>query len=355
MTADTGSIEEFRDKYDDGTISDSSEIFRKWKADRFLNESVVGGVALADLIHEDGLNDQVSEEVLHAFQNLTGGNVDTYEEARDRIAEQIGPGGDGVSQQWISTIKGRIGENQFQQNANDLPGDARLAEKSNQEAYDVVYTSPEGETRYVDVKTSDSPYSIADKMESTQQKLDAGEITTPDGEVVHEVEYAVPRDVSDKVREEAADRGVDLGVIPMETGADEAAGTVEASVGAVGPEAIEGLFQELAAGTAAMGAIHGMVHGFLVYKGSKQVSQAVVDATEETALSGTGFSAGLMVESVFREAALAGEPMAMAVVFGTSVSVRVLLSDFVKRGEYAEWMNRRNGRLDELTTRVQAT
>lgn len=347
------SIDEFEDKHDKGTISDSSEVFRKWKADRLLNESVAGGVILADLIHEDGLNDQVPEEVLRAFRNLTDGEVSTYEEARDRIAGQIGPGGDGVSQQWISTIKGRIGENQFQQSAEELPGDARLADESNQEAYDVVYTSPQGETRYVDVKTSDSPHYIADDMESTQQKLDAGEITTPDGEVVQEVEYAVPEGISEKVQEEAADRGVDLGVIPMETGADEAASTVEASVGAVGPEAIEGLFQELAAGTAALGAVHGMVQGFLVYKGSKQMTQAVVDAAEETALSGTGLSAGLVVESAFREAALAGEPMAMMVVFGTSVSVRALLSDFVKRGEYVRWMERRNNRFNELTETVR--
>lgn len=354
MSTEVSSIEKFQDEHDNGEAFDSSEIFRKWKADRLLNESVAGGVVLADLIHEDGLNDQVSEEVLGAFRNLTGGEVDTYEEARDRIAEQIGPEGDGVSQQWVSMIKGRIGENQFQQSAEELPGDARLADESNQEAYDIVYTSPGGETRYVDVKTSDSTYNIVDKMESTQQKLDAGEITTPEGEVVREVEYAVPEGVSEKVREEADERGVDLEVIPMETGADEAARTVEASVGAVGPEAIEGLFQELAAGTAAMGAVHGMVQGFLVYKGSKQMSQAVVDAAEETALSGTGFSAGLVVESAFREAALAGEPMAMAVVFGTSVSVRVLLSDFIKRGEYTQWMERRNGRLDELTLKVKS-
>ncbi len=352
MRTDVNGIRDFKRKHGDDVTPGSSAVFQKWKADRILNESVVGGVVLADLIHEDGLNDQVPEEVLGAFRNLTDGEVDTYEEARDRIAEQIGPGGDGVSQQWISTIKGRIGENQFRQSANELPGNARLADESNQEAYDVVYTSPQDETRYVDVKTSDSPYNIVDKMESTQRKLDAGEITTPDGRVVREVEYAVPEGISEKVREEAADRGVDLGVIPMETGADEAASTVEASVGAVGPEAIEGLFQELAAGTAAMGAIHGMVQGFLVYKGSKQMNQAVADAAEETALSGAGFSAGIMVESAFREAALAGEPMAMAVVFGTSVSVRTLLSDFVKRAEYVRWMERRNKRFDELITSV---
>lgn len=346
-------IEDFQEAHGPGA-SDSSEIFRRWKADRLLNESVAGGVILADLIEEDGLNDQVSEEVLDAFRNLTGGEVETYEEARNRIAEQIGSGESGASQQWISTIKGRVGENQFQQSADELPGDARLADESNQEAYDVVYTSPQGETRYVDVKTSDSSDYIVDEMESTQQQLDAGEVTTPDGEVVREVEYAVPEGTADKVQEEAASRGVDLGVIPMETGADEAAGTVEASVGAVGPEAIENLFQELAAGTAAMGAIHGMVQGFLVYKGSKQVNQAIVDAAEETALSGTGLSAGLVVESALREAALTGEPMTMALVFGTSVSVRAVLSDFVKRGEYASWMQRRNDRLDELMADVQA-
>lgn len=352
MSEQVGGIEDFKEKYE-YPANNSSEIIRRWKADRLLNESIGGGVVLADLIHEDGLNDQVPEEVLGAFRNLTGGEVHTYEGARDRIAEQIGPGGEGVSQQWVSTIKGRIGENQFRQSANELPGDVRLADESNQEAYDVVYTSPKGETRYVDVKTSDNLDYIVDEMESTQRKINAGEITTPDGEVVQEVEYAVPEGVSADVQKEAADRGIDLGVIPMETSADEAASTVEASVGAVGPEAIEGLFQELAAGTAAMGAIHGMVQGFLVYKGSKQVSQAVADAAEETALSGMGFSAGLVVESAFREAALAGEPMAMTLVFGTSVSVRALLNDFVKRAEYAMWMERRNNRLDELIVDLQ--
>jgi hypothetical protein len=61
-----------------------------------------------------------------------------------------------------------------------------------------------------------------------------------------------------------------------------------------------------------------------------------------------------VVESAFREAALAGEPVAMAAVFGTSLTVRVVLGDVVKRSDYAGWMHRQNAALEETIERVAA-
>ena len=347
-------IDEFAETHEHDRSGEAGDIFRKWKADRLLHASLGNGVILADLIHGDGLNDEVPDEVVDAFHNLTGGEVDSYAEARTRIAEQLREhDGDGVSDNWISVIKGRVGENRFLEHAEQIDGDLRLATDSNQEAYDVVHTTG-GETRYISVKTSGDPGYIVDEMEATRRKIEAGEVTTPEGEVVRDVEYAVPSPVSEDVQARAAERGLSADVIPMDTTSAEAAGVVEAGVDAVGPEAVENLFWELTGGTAAAAAIHGLREGFLVYKGAKEMNQAARDAAEETAVTGGGLTAGVVVESAFREAALAGEPVAMAAVFGTSVTVRVVLGDVVKRSDYAAWMHRQNAALEETMGRVAA-
>jgi hypothetical protein len=44
----------------------------------------------------------------------------------------------------------------------------------------------------------------------------------------------------------------------------------------------------------------------------------------------------------------------MAAVFGTSLTVRVVLGDVVKRSDYAAWMRRQNAALEETMGRVAA-
>ena len=345
-------IEEFADKYDAG---DTDGIFHRWKADDLLHGSIGPGVVLADLIHEDGLNDQVSEELRDAFRNLTSGEVHSYQEARERIAEALREGGSGVSQQWISTIKGRVGENQFLEAASEeVEGKVQLAELSDQKGYDIVYQPPGGDTRYIDVKTSGDPDYITSEMAETQAELEAGEITTPDGEVVADIEFAVPSNVFEEVQGQAAEQGLDLNLIPIDSPSWHATEIVEAGVDAVGPEAFEHLFEEIFVGTLTASALHSMREGFQVYKGAKNTQQAFEDAAEETALSGGSLGAGFVVESALREAALVGEPTTMAITFGSSIAVRTVLGDFAKRADHAELVTHQNARLRKNLETLQS-
>jgi len=340
------SIEEFANKYGNSEGDDS--IFYRWKADDLLQSAIGPGVVLADLIHEDGLNDQVSEELRDAFRNLTGGEVSSYQQARERIAEALQEGGGEVSHQWISTIKGRVGENQFLEAASEeVEGEVRLAEFSDQQGYDIVYQPPEGDARYIDVKTSGDPDYIVDEMAQTQSELEAAEVTTPTGEVVEDIEFAVPSNVFEDVQEQAAEQGVDLNLIPIDSPSWHATEVVEAGVDAVGPEAFEHLFEEIFVGTLTASALHSMREGFQVYKGAKNTHQAIEDAAEETALSGGSLGAGFVVESALREAALVGEPTTMAITFGSSIAVRTVLGDFAKRADHANLVSQQNTRLQK--------
>ena len=349
MTAD-----EFISKHDSTDTSHASTIFSRWKADRILNEAIGGGVILSDLIHGDGLGDQVSEDVLEAFHNLTGGKVHTYEQARERITEQLAENGGNVSSHWVSTIKGRYGENQFLEEADQLEGTVRLSGLNNQEGYDIVQVTPEGATRYIQVKTSDDPNYILREMESLNQKLEAGKVTTSDGEVVEKIEFAIPSTVSEEVRAEAKSQGLHVDVLPMETSASEAESAVQTSVDAVGPEAIDNLLLELAGGALVAGSLHTLRESFLVYKGAKDMRQAARSLGKETALTTGGLTAGLVVETALRDAALAGEPTIIGVTFATSVATRFALSDIAKRADYAQWVRVKRSRLDERIAQIRA-
>jgi len=346
--------EQFASKYASTDTSGGPEIYNRWRADRILHESIGSGIVLADLIHGDGLGDQVSRDVLDAFHNLTGGKVNTYGEARDRIADHLAENGGSVSSHWVSTIKGRYGENQFLENADQLEGAVRLSDLNSQEGYDIVQTTLEGASRYIQVKTSDDPGYILHEMASVQQKLEAGEITNPDGEVVDKIEFAIPSTVSDEVREKAASRGLNIDILPMETSASEAESVVHASADAVGPEIIDNLLIELAGGALLAGSLHAMREGFLVYKGAKDMKQAAASLGKETALTTGGLTAGLVVETALRDAALAGEPTIMALTFATSITTRIALGDVAKRVDHAQWVSAKTAGLERRTARLRA-
>jgi hypothetical protein len=349
MTAD-----EFASKYDSTDTSQASKIVNRWRADRILDESIGGGIVLADLVHEDGLGDQVPEGVLDAFHNLTGGEVSTYDQARERITQQLAENGGDVSTGWVSTIKGRYGESQFLENADQLEGTVRLSDFSNQEGYDIVQTTADGSSRYIQVKTTGNPDHVLHEMESLHQKVEAGEITTPEGEVVETIEFAVPSTISEEVQTEVASREMSLDVLPMETSATEAESAVKASADAIGPEVIDNLFLELAGGAVAAGALHTLREGFLVYKGAKDMNQAAASLGKETALTTGGVSAGLMVETALRDAALAGEPTVMALTFGASVATRFALGDIAKRADHAQWTSIKTSQLEDRIAKIRS-
>jgi hypothetical protein len=174
---------------------------------------------------------------------------------------------------------------------------------------------------------------------------EAGEITTPNGEIVGDVEIAIPSNVFEEVQSQASEQGIDLNLIPIDTPSWHATEIVEAGVDAVGPEAFEHLFEELFVGTLTASTLHAMRETFQVYKGAKNTKQAIKDGTEEAVLSGGSLGAGFVMESAFREAALVGEPTTMAITFGSSIAVRTVLGDFAKRADHVELVAHQNTRL----------
>jgi hypothetical protein len=145
-----------------------------------------------------------------------------------------------------------------------------------------------------------------------------------------------------------------LDVLPMETSATEAESAVKASADAIGPEVIDNLFLELAGGAVAAGALHTLREGFLVYKGAKDMNQAAASLGKETALTTGGVSAGLMVETALRDAALAGEPTVMALTFGASVATRFALGDIAKRADHAQWTSIKTSQLEDRIAKIRS-
>lgn len=289
----------------------------------------------------DGLRDQVSPELFEAFHALMGEKAQTYDQVRQILLDRLEDGPASVMGM-INKIKGQIGENRFMSHAATLGGEARLADLANQEAWDVAIDNAEGATQYVQVKMYQNPADIVRQIEVVEEKLTIpGRITDGD-KIVESIDYAIPTDTYDAVQEQLLNLGIEANLIPMESSALEAGAVVQAGFDNVGPRAIEHLFGQLLISGASAAVLHGLVNGFMLYKGAKDASSFLCDTTSETSLTVSGIAAGMGVEAVLSRLALIGGVPTYVLVLTTSITTRSVLKRVLSRRGYVQWLDEQN-------------
>ena len=198
---------------------------------------------------------------------------------------------------FVNKLKGQIGENNFQRAVGSA---AQLATDGSQEGWDIAVAQPDGTHEYVQVKLYASPSAVVQKMREVHAKLENGLIKGCNGEPVDRIDFAVPADIAERVHTIAAKypelEGMDLHTIPINASA--AAEFVQEGLANVGPEQLSHLFDELLHGAVIGASLHAVANGFLLYKGSKEFSNAFADFAASTSLTVAGIGIGLIAESM---------------------------------------------------------
>jgi len=351
-------IAEFYDRYSDGPTQNFRAICDRWdkeeELDNLLQTAVGAGVVLGDLLVGDGLNDQISSELLNGFAELMGQKADSYDEVRNILLDKLQDGGRAVFG-LINKIKGQIGENHFILEAQAAGLNVRLAELGNQEGWDVANDITDGNIRYIQVKMYSDADGVVRHMQDVNQKLAGGEVISDGDRVVKAIDFAVPADIADEVRVRAAALGIDMNVIPMNMTADEAAAVVQTGFDNVGPEALSNLFGQLFGAGVAIAALHGLVNAFLIYKGAKAANSFLADTVEQTAVSTGAVAAGMSGELVLNQISMFGGPPAYALVICTTMGTRGVLKRVARRQDYVSWLREQNAHLASLNDRLAAT
>lgn len=321
-------IDEFCRKHD-GSRTSIEHIRTKWKkeqTERDIDALLFAGVITPDGLIGDGLTDRISPDLHDALTGLMKDKIDTYGDAREYLREVLERSPESVSGT-ISKIKGQVGENFF---AEAAEGKAQLAASGSQEGWD-LWVENDGIREYVQVKMYGGDNAVSNviaHMKDVHEKVAAGEITDG-GEIVTNIDFAVPHDIADKVRE-AAEKIPELAgmeVIPVDMTAAEAAEVVKDGLDALGPEAMSHLFGELLGGTLTAGAIHTMMSAVKVWRKDQAADEAVEQVIGNTLLSATGYATGLAAEVALDTTF---DAMLGTVSIGTGIAVRIALKRAAK-------------------------
>ena len=342
-------IENFCRAYDAGTIRNTDEIIHQWvrekEVDDFLTTSVTGGVLIGDLLCGDGLEDQISPDLLKACSDLMGEKAGSFNAVRQILLEKLEKGDASVSG-WISKIQGRIGENEFLHHVGPT---AHLAESGSQEGWDIAIEHADKTTQWVQVKTYSDANGVMKHIREVQEKIAAGLIHDGD-QVVDKIDFSVPENIVDEVREKVQAAGIDIDILTIPMTSAEAREVVSESVANVGPEALSHFLGELLGGTLTAAAIHGAVNGFLIYKGVKERSQFIEDTVYSTGISTGGLTAAFATEAALHKlatyAAFLGGPTTWAATFGVGMTARMYLKRVADRRNVVERLADGN---DQLT------
>ena len=334
-------IEEFCEKYQNGK-KEIKSIMCQWELDSLLHTQVSSGVILADLLIGDGLLDQISPELQDAFTKLMGENAESYSQIKQILYEKL-ENGDASVLGLVNKIKGQVGENQFiEELGNDVT--ARLADSSNQEAWDVAIDH-DGWTQYVQVKMHSDADSVVHHIKEIQNKLENGP-TIYDGEkIVQKIDFAIPEDIREEVVQKIPGLGVDI--LPIQMSAADAANVVMDGVNNIDQGALENSFGELLGIAAVAGAMHALITASLIYKGGKQREGALSDIAKNTTTTAGGAIAGLCTEVLLQKIAITTGPTGV-IVFATSMGTRAVLKRLIERTDYVTYLENENKELEKL-------
>lgn len=306
-------IDEFCIRFGDNARN-ANEVMRQWKLEELnllvqtlqdQHDQIIGGaVVVGDALHGGTLLDQIPRELKDAFANLMHEKADSYAKMRTILLQAIQtsdgtfrPFDDDHVRGLISKLKGQIGENLFKQHIGSA---AELATSGSQEAWDVAVKQTDGAYEYVQVKLYANPHDVVRQMLKVQEKVDHGWISGCAGDTVHQIDFAVPADIAERVNDlkDCHSELDSIRVLTIPINAHRAADFVREGMSNVGPDQLGHFFDELLGGAIAAGSLHAIVNGFLWYKGSKEFSQAFADAAASSAISTTGIAMGLVAETL---------------------------------------------------------
>lgn len=333
------------------------DIVRRWiherEVDDFLATPVTAGVLLGDLICGDGLQDQISPQLLAGFHDLMGEKADSFDAVRRILLEKLDRG-EAAVRGIISKIQGQIGENEFLQHAGAT---ARLAESGSQEGWDIAVGSHGEASQWVQVKTYSDANGVMKHIHEVQDKVAAGEVF--DGEqVVTRIDFAVPENIVSEVQEKVAAAGLDVKVLAIPVTANEARSVVSEGVAHVGPESLANFFGELLGGTLTAAALHGAVNGFLVYKGAKERSRFIEDTSYSTGVTSGGLTAAFATEAAFHKlaayASFLGGPTTWLAALTAGITTRMYLNRIADRRFSVKRFTDGNEHLASVAARMTA-
>ncbi len=263
----------------------------------------------------DGLLDQIPPNMLAATADLMGDRADTYAEVREMLLDKWGQGGahfDG----WVNFVKGRIGEQTF----IDQYGDGfKLALSKNQEAIDAWRVLSDGAAEAVQIKMYSNPDAVIDHMLKVQQKVADG--LPIEGHSISKLDFAVPRDIADAVKEKMAAypqlHGVE--VLPVETTAADLAGIVR-EAGEAAADPLANALDTMFVGTGLSLAIEAAINAVQVARGKKTSTAAANDMLVSVPVTATAVGAAKVSAALLVKLGAASNPVVLPIV--TAVVVR---------------------------------
>ena len=339
------------------SANEIADVVRCWiherEVDDFLATPLTAGVLLGDLICGDGLQDQISPQLLRGFSKLMGERADTYDAVRRILLEKL-DSGDASVRGIISKIQGQIGENEFLRHAGET---ARLAESGSQEGWDIAVGQPDDVTQWVQVKTYSDANDVMKHIHEVQDKVTAGQIFDAD-QVVTKIDFAVPENIVSEVQEKVDAAGLDVKILAIPMSSDEARSIVSEGVQHVGPESLSNFFGELLGATLTAAALHGAVNAFLVYKGAKERSRFVEDTSYSTGVTSGGLTAAFATEAAFHKlaayASFLGGPTTWLATLTAGITARMYLSRVAARRFSVKRLIKGNEHLASVAARMKA-
>lgn len=343
----------FYEIYGGASRGNIKDVVNRWaqeqELDGLLHSSVGAGVVLGDLMVGDRLIDQISPELASAFSELMGDKADSFDKVRHILLEKLERGDESVLG-LVNKIKGQVGENRFVEEIAASSVQARLAGSGSQEGWDVAVEHEWG-TQYVQVKMYSDADGVLAHIEAVQEKL-ASERPILDGDaVVEKIDFAVPSEISEEVARKAAEKGLDVTVLPIDMTASDAASVVMDGLNNVGPEALENFFSELLGIGASSMVLHGLVSAFLLYKGARERHEVLAETGTSVTFTLGGAAAGGLVQILATTAGVVGAPVTI-LTFLTAIGTRGILQRLSDRSDYVEFLRNETLATRELTTQL---
>jgi len=314
----------------------STNYFDKWKQEKeidgLLGSMVAGGVTLGEVLSNDDLSDQISQELYDGFKSLMGDKINSYEDIRDILVEKMEIGDRSVLG-LVNKIKGQIGENAFIQEAHQLGVNAKLAESGSQEAWDVAIDRG-GETQFVQVKLYSDADNVIQHIEKVNQKI-AESVLFYEGTSIEQIDFAVPQEIFQEVQEKVIEKGLNTEILPFNMSASEGAEIVMDGFENISEEGLEELFEQLlGSAMPASFALHGLINAFLVYKGAKEADEYLSDTALQASISTMASGTGLAVDALLHKLSWIGGVPTAILVTTTSMASRAIIKRVVNRNEY---------------------
>jgi hypothetical protein len=324
MTAD-----EFLSNHEYGRkpIRDIADVVKQWDHDR-SRKSCDDATGMAtmftvlgiDAITGDGLLNEISPELVMSMSHLMGDKADTYDEARQLIADKLAHGNASFAG-FVSKIKGQIGEDRFIQEYPDYA----LAISKSQVAVDAFKPLGDGVVEAVQIKMYADPNAVVKHMLSVQAKVDHG--LSVQGDIVGQLNFAVPENIADEVRMLAAKHSElsNIHILTVKSSAFDVADVVRDAGNNIA-HPLQHLGEDIISSVAFMAALDALTNAYLVAKGKKSIGAVVQEAVLKTPIGAVAITASKTTAMLMVKTGAAVNPIAIPVL--TAIATRKLAQNW---------------------------